>query len=67
MDCFSRLNMADMGLLCVCLWRIWYIRNAFVHHSPIVKEVAVLDWARIFIGEFQDAISDVNARLPGGI
>ncbi|KAI9180260.1 hypothetical protein LWI28_002923 [Acer negundo] len=33
--CFFHLNSMELGLLCVVLWRNWYIRNAYVHGCPI--------------------------------
>ncbi|KAK3204445.1 hypothetical protein Dsin_018491 [Dipteronia sinensis] len=63
LDCFSLLKMEDLSLFCVCLWKIWAIRNAAVHGSPPDKAVDVVDWAHFFIDEFHNA-SPAKNRDP---
>ncbi|KAK0583899.1 hypothetical protein LWI29_004741 [Acer saccharum] len=45
----------DLGLLCVCFWKSWSLRNAAFHGSPVDKEMEVVSWARLFISEYHDA------------
>ncbi|KAK0577517.1 hypothetical protein LWI29_034297 [Acer saccharum] len=65
-DCFSRLEEDDLGLLCVCIWKIWSIRNAFVHGSAVDKVEDVLCWARMYISEVH-AAWEVQGRLPNPV
>ncbi|KAK3183280.1 hypothetical protein Dsin_030566 [Dipteronia sinensis] len=63
LDYFSHLKMEDLGFFCVCLWKIWAIRNAAVHGSLPDKAVDVVDWAHFFIDEFHNA-SPAKSRNP---
>ncbi|KAK3218653.1 hypothetical protein Dsin_012623 [Dipteronia sinensis] len=52
LHCFSHLKLEDLGLFCVCLWKVWSLQNADVHESTVAREVDVVDWARGFIHDF---------------
>ncbi|KAK2633818.1 hypothetical protein Ddye_028610 [Dipteronia dyeriana] len=52
--CFSRLNLVELGLLCVCFWKIWSQRNAYVNDSVLLKDLDVVVWARGFLAEVHD-------------
>ncbi|KAK0595025.1 hypothetical protein LWI29_002683 [Acer saccharum] len=67
LDCFVRLTKEDLGLLCVCFWKIWSLRNAAVHDSSPDLDVDVVDWSRCFVSEFfsvQAARAGVSHVVP---
>ncbi|KAK2642391.1 hypothetical protein Ddye_024154 [Dipteronia dyeriana] len=52
--CFSRLNLVELGLLCVYFWKIWSQRNAYVHDFVLLKDLDVVAWAHGFLAEVHD-------------
>ncbi|KAI9181839.1 hypothetical protein LWI28_019185 [Acer negundo] len=55
LDCFHHLNYENMGLLCVVLWRNWYIRNVRVHGSKCDAGINNLEWAHHFLRDYSAA------------
>ncbi|KAK3224821.1 hypothetical protein Dsin_004683 [Dipteronia sinensis] len=63
LDCFSRLKKEDLELFCVCLWKVWSLRNDVVHNSINEREIDVVGWASCFIVELHNANSGQNRIL----
>ncbi|KAK3212813.1 hypothetical protein Dsin_017519 [Dipteronia sinensis] len=62
--CCQNLSKKNLEFLCVALWRIWLMRNLFVHGGRIQDMYQVVPWAEEFLAEFQDANSEA-AKLVG--
>ncbi|KAI9170079.1 hypothetical protein LWI28_022270 [Acer negundo] len=62
LDCAGRLNSIELGLLCVCLWKVWAIRNSTVHELTVVKGLNVVEWASFFLDEFLQV--GIRIKLP---
>ena len=62
LDCFTRLNLEDLGLLCVCLWKSWSLRNAVVHNVVCDRAVNIVEWAVCFVNEYQGVNNATASR-----
>ncbi|KAK1575093.1 hypothetical protein Q3G72_002533 [Acer saccharum] len=49
----SRINSLELNLLCIISWRIWCLRNSFVHNGGVPNYYEVLWWSRNFAGGCQ--------------
>ena len=45
------MKLEELGLLCICLWKVWSLRNVAVHDPNSIREVDIVEWARCFINE----------------
>ncbi|KAK3227154.1 hypothetical protein Dsin_007016 [Dipteronia sinensis] len=53
--CMNQLLVKDVELLCMVIWRIWYIRNGMVHSSAIIHDVDVVAWAIACLDDYREA------------
>ncbi|KAK2639750.1 hypothetical protein Ddye_027545 [Dipteronia dyeriana] len=66
LDLYQCLNMKDMALFCVSVWRIWYCRNVKIHgqHSCEISEVGT--WCKNYLIEYQTSNENGNRISSGG-
>ncbi|KAI9164787.1 hypothetical protein LWI28_002049 [Acer negundo] len=57
MSCSSSFQQADMELICICFWRVWWLRNQAVHNASGYNDMDVVGWSRNFMDGFRDANS----------
>ncbi|TXG48328.1 hypothetical protein EZV62_027622 [Acer yangbiense] len=53
---FLQLDVKDLTLVCVIMWRIWYLRNLQVYGSVFQAIDNVYDWSIDFITGYQAAM-----------
>ena len=68
LSCFLRLDNDELCLFCICLWKVWSIRNGIVHELNSIREVDILEWASCYFSEFQEARPALarGAKVTGG-
>ncbi|KAK3199406.1 hypothetical protein Dsin_022821 [Dipteronia sinensis] len=52
--CSSELTQEELVLLCVILWRNWFLRNKSVHGGGRDEMGSVVDWCKGFVEDFRD-------------
>ncbi|KAK2647043.1 hypothetical protein Ddye_022238 [Dipteronia dyeriana] len=53
--CRDIYGIHRLEFLCVTWWRIWFRRNRWVHSRSLMDEACILNWAEVFIQDFQAA------------
>ena len=56
----------ELELLCVVLWRNWFLRNQTIHGENCNHETDVVPWSRSFLDEFMAAMNGDNESNGGG-
>ncbi|KAK3210746.1 hypothetical protein Dsin_015452 [Dipteronia sinensis] len=56
-------------LFCVISWRIWFLRNSYVHNDSKISCFDVIWWSRNFVAECQSLVSvkEPNLMVANGI
>ena len=62
----SRLNKEELGRFCICLWKVWAMRNVAVHDLSSIQEVNIVEWARRFVTDRSVANFIIN-RAAGSL
>ncbi|KAK0598187.1 hypothetical protein LWI29_032371 [Acer saccharum] len=57
--CSQNLGKKDLELLCVILWRVWFLRNQLVHSECRQDVDNVVLWSNEFLAEFHVANNSV--------
>ena len=52
--------VADMELLYIILWRVWFRRNSAVHNSGPISPVDIVGWAESFLADFRQSSTDIS-------
>ncbi|KAK3224596.1 hypothetical protein Dsin_004458 [Dipteronia sinensis] len=51
-DNSRRLGKEDLSLLCVIVWRTWYLRNSFLFNSKVSDIKSTLGWCKAFLSNY---------------
>ncbi|KAK2664406.1 hypothetical protein Ddye_002980 [Dipteronia dyeriana] len=49
LDCYASMNGEELGLFCVIMWRVWFLRNSALHGKPKHDISVVVKWCRQFL------------------
>ncbi|KAK2648877.1 hypothetical protein Ddye_016366 [Dipteronia dyeriana] len=55
-----RISFADMELLCMVIWRIWFRRNCKVYYSATILNREVVTWVSSFLADSRRANTSVK-------
>ncbi|KAK3224846.1 hypothetical protein Dsin_004708 [Dipteronia sinensis] len=61
--CKKQIIVADMELLAMTIWRIWYRRNYMLHNVPTIIDDEMALWVTSFLTDFRQA----KAAIATGI
>ncbi|KAK0606888.1 hypothetical protein LWI29_005679 [Acer saccharum] len=62
-SCLHILGDGELNLLCVIWWRIWYVRNRWVHSGERINLGAMASWCSIYLAEYKAAnLEDVEKQ-----
>ncbi|KAL5784703.1 hypothetical protein ACOSQ2_007095 [Xanthoceras sorbifolium] len=53
--CCCQKQDADLRLLAVSLWRLWFRRNRLIHENVALPAIDILNWSISFLAEFYAA------------
>ncbi|KAL5842155.1 hypothetical protein ACOSQ3_012758 [Xanthoceras sorbifolium] len=62
--CHTCLSMADLELLLVFFWQVWFRRNRVVHADLILSPEDIVSWAAAFLAEFKAAVVSPGHSRP---
>ncbi|KAK3225380.1 hypothetical protein Dsin_005242 [Dipteronia sinensis] len=61
-SCINCLHADQLALLCIILWRVWFLRNQIVHSNKKGDVHGVVNWSRAFLMKYQGAIASCVLR-----
>ncbi|KAK2659499.1 hypothetical protein Ddye_006032, partial [Dipteronia dyeriana] len=54
--CSTSMTDDKLGLFCIIVWKIWFLRNSLLHNSPNHDVLSVVVWSRSFFDEIQNSV-----------
>lgn len=63
-SCLDVLKREEVALFAVMLWRIWYMRNQFVHGLGGEIDTNVVLWSTNFLNSFLLVITKEGKQCP---
>ncbi|KAK4836846.1 hypothetical protein QYF36_000641 [Acer negundo] len=53
--CVNNLTQQELALICVIAWRLWFLRNRYIHDGGLIEVISVVDWCKNFLVEYEAA------------
>ncbi|KAK3204684.1 hypothetical protein Dsin_018730, partial [Dipteronia sinensis] len=62
-DCYLRLRSEELGLLCIIIWRVLFMRNSYVHNGKSQDLSKVFVWSKNFHSNYKFTASPTSCNL----